>query len=298
MRFASVDVGSNAVRLMLCHVFESDGEPVLKKNELIRIPIRLGEDAFLQGRISGEKAHKLIQTMKAFKLLINVFDAIDYRACATSAMREASNGEEIIERVKNEAGLDLELISGKFEAEIVYSNHVAEHLDNNVSYLYVDVGGGSTELTLFSKGKCIISKSFNIGTIRMLHNKIEKDYWQQFKEWIRENVKGYHPIIAIGSGGNINKIFKMLKKRESKPLNYENLRELNEQLQLLSYEERISQLGLNPDRADVIVPAAKIFLTIMKHASIDKIIVPQIGLSDGLIHLLYEKHKKTSVFNA
>lgn len=296
MRFASVDVGSNAVRLMLCHVFEQNNEPVLKKNELIRIPIRLGEDAFLYGKISDEKATKLVNTMKAFKLLIDVFDAIDYRACATAAMREAKNGSEIIERVKKEANLDLEIITGKFEAEIVYSNHVAEHLDNTASYLYIDVGGGSTELTLFNKGKCIVSQSFNIGTIRMLHDKVDRNYWQSFKEWIKENTRSHQPIIAIGSGGNINKINKILKKKESKPINYENLRELYDSLQMLTYEDRISQLGLNPDRADVIVPAAKIFLTIMKHAGIERIIVPQIGLSDGLIHLLYEKHKKPLEF--
>jgi exopolyphosphatase / guanosine-5'-triphosphate,3'-diphosphate pyrophosphatase len=298
MRFASIDVGSNAVRLMLCHVYEVDGEAVLKKSELIRIPIRLGEDAFLHGKITKQKADKLVDTMKAFKLLIQVFDAVDYRACATSAMREASNGTEIIERIKREANVEIEIITGKFEAEVVYANHVVEHLDNNSSYLYVDVGGGSTELTLFSRGKWVTSKSFNIGTIRLLYNKIDKEYWQSFKDWIRENTKNYQPVIAIGSGGNINKIFKMLKKKESKPLNYENLRELHDNLQMLSYEERISQLGLSPDRADVIVPAAKIFMTIMKHATIDKIIVPQIGLSDGLIHLLYEKHKNFSVFNS
>lgn len=298
MRFASIDVGSNAVRLMLCHVYEVDGEAVLKKSELIRIPIRLGEDAFLHGKITKLKADKLVATMKAFKLLIEVFDALDYRACATSAMREAANGAEIMERIKREANIDIEIITGKFEAEVVYANHVVEHLDNSNSYLYIDVGGGSTELTLFSKGKWITSKSFNIGTIRLLYNKVDKEYWQSFKDWIRENTKNYQPVIAIGSGGNINKIFKMLKKKEAKPINYENLRELHDHLQMLTYEERISQLGLSPDRADVIVPAAKIFMTIMKHATIDKIIVPQIGLTDGLIHLLYEKHKNLSVFNS
>jgi exopolyphosphatase/guanosine-5'-triphosphate,3'-diphosphate pyrophosphatase len=292
MRFASVDVGSNAVRLLLCNVFEQEGEAVFKKNELVRIPLRLGEDAFVNKKISEEKAEKLVQTMRAFKLLIDVFGAIDYRACATSAMREASNGQQLINRIRKEAGMKLEIIDGKFEAEVIYSNHVAEHLEKDGSYLYIDVGGGSTEITLFSKGKTIASRSFDVGTIRCLQQQVSKEYWNFFKEWIRETTSAYRPMTAIGSGGNINKIFKMVRKKENKPLNYDSLKELYETLQTYSYTERITELGLNPDRADVIVPAAKIFLAVMKNADIEKIIVPQIGLSDGLVHLLYENYNR------
>ncbi|MBK9480176.1 MAG: ethanolamine ammonia-lyase reactivating factor EutA [Bacteroidetes bacterium] len=290
MKFASIDIGSNAVRLLLCSVIEDGNEVLFKKNELVRIPLRLGEDAFITKKISEDKIVQLVKTMHAFRLLIEVFGALDYRACATSAMREATNGSEIIERVKNEAGITIEIIHGKTEAEIIYSNHIAEHLDLNSSYLYIDVGGGSTELTLFSKGKIEFSQSFNIGTIRLLHDKVSKEHWSDFKETVRNITKNYRPLKAIGSGGNINKLYKTLKKKEGKSLQYDKIKEYSEYLSTFSLDERIVKLGLNPDRADVILPASKIFLSVMKNAGIDEIIVPQIGLSDGIIHLLYEKH--------
>ncbi len=290
MKFASIDIGSNAVRLLLCSVIEDGNEVLFKKNELVRIPLRLGEDAFITKKISEDKIVQLVKTMHAFRLLIEVFGALDYRACATSAMREATNGSEIIERVKNEAGISIEIIHGKTEAEIIYSNHIAEHLDLNSSYLYIDVGGGSTELTLFSKGRIEFSQSFNIGTIRLLHDKVSKEHWSDFKETVRNITKNYRPLKAIGSGGNINKLYKTLKKKEGKSLQYDKIKEYSEYLSTFSLDERIVKLGLNPDRADVILPAAKIFLSVMKNAGIDEIIVPQIGLSDGIIHLLYEKH--------
>ncbi len=290
MRFASIDIGSNAVRLLLCNVYESDDEPVFKKAELVRMPIRLGEDVFRTGRISEEKKLKLAKCMKAFKLLMDVFGAIDYRACATAAMREASNSAEVIRYVKQESGISIEVIDGKTEAHIIYSNHIAEHLSMDESYLYIDVGGGSTELTLFSKGRTIAAQSFNVGTIRLLHNQVEKDVWNYFKDWIKYNCKDYHPLTAIGSGGNINKINRMVDRKEKKSLSYQKILETYYLLKEFTIEERITKLGLNPDRADVIVPAAKIFLTVLEEADIDKIVVPQIGLSDGIIHLLYEKH--------
>lgn len=291
MRFASIDIGSNAVRLFLCHVIEDNSEPLFKKSELIRMPIRLGEDAFLYKKITEDKISKLVDVMKGFKYLIKVFEAVDYKACATSAMREAINNKEIVERIKKEARLNVEIIDGKTEAEIIYSNHIAEHLEHDQSYLYIDVGGGSTELTLFSDNKIVFSQSFNIGTIRLLHDRIDKEYWNFFKNKIKEISKGIHPITAIGSGGNINKIFKMIKKKEAKPLYYSRLKEFYDYLSSFSVTERITELGLSPDRADVIVPAGKIFLTVMKAAQIEKVVVPQIGLSDGIIHLLYEKYK-------
>lgn len=280
------------MRLLFCNVIADEKGPVaFKKAELIRIPIRLGEDSFIKGKISTKKEEKLITAMKAFRHLIDVYDAVDYRACATSAMRDAENRWDIIDRIRKEANLKVEIIDGKTEADIIYSNNIAEHLDKESSYLYIDVGGGSTEITLFSKTKIVASQSFNIGTIRMLHNQIEKEYWSYFKKWVKEVSEGYKPLVAIGSGGNINKVFKMLRKKENKPVTIGKLRSMFELMESYTYEERIKILGLNPDRADVIMPATRIFLSVMKNAGIEKIFVPQIGLSDGIVHLLYEKHK-------
>lgn len=292
MKFAAIDIGSNAVRLLFCNVYEEKGKTLFKKAELIRVPIRLGEDSFLNKKISKEKADKLVTAMKAFKNLIEVYDAVDYRACATSAMRDADNRYEIVERVKKEAGINIEVIDGKTEADIIYSNHIEEHLDKSNNYLYIDIGGGSTEITLFSKNKAMVSQSFNIGTIRMLHNQIDKEYWSYFKNWVNEITAGYKPLIAIGSGGNINKLFKMSGRKPNKPLPTSKLKGMYEVLESYTYEERIKILGLNPDRADVIIPASKILLTVLKKADIEKLLVPQIGLSDGIVHLLYEKHKE------
>ena len=292
MRFAAIDIGSNAVRLLLCNVYDQDGEPVFKKAELVRMPIRLGEDAFRFKRITEEKKEKLAKTMKAFKLLIDVFGAVDFRACATAAMREADNGPEVIRYIKQQSGIEIEIIDGKTEAQIIYSNHIEEHLDHDQSYLYIDVGGGSTELTLFARNKVVASQSFNIGTIRLLHDQVSKESWSYFKDWVKEKTIPYYPLTAIGSGGNINKLFKMADKKENKPLTLAKIQEVYSFLKEFSVEDRITRLGLNPDRADVIVPATKIFLTVMKTAVIDKILVPQIGLSDGIIHLLYEKNKR------
>jgi exopolyphosphatase/guanosine-5'-triphosphate,3'-diphosphate pyrophosphatase len=290
LKFAAIDIGSNAVRLLFCNVYDDNGIVAFKKAELIRVPIRLGEDSFLKGNISREKTEKLITAMKAFKNLISVYDAVDYRACATSAMRDAENRWDVIERVRKESGIKIEIIDGKTEADIIFSNHIEEHLDKSNNYLYIDIGGGSTEITLFSKNKAIVSQSFNIGTIRMLHDKIDKEYWNYFKNWVQEITKGYKPLIAIGSGGNINKLFKMSGRKLNKPLPTSKLKNLYELLESYTYDERVKILGLNPDRADVIITASKIVLTVLKKAEIEKIIVPQIGLSDGIVHQLYEKY--------
>lgn len=294
MKFAAIDIGSNAVRLLFCNVYEEKGKTLFKKAELIRIPIRLGEDSFLNKKISEEKICKLVTAMKAFKHLIDVYDAIDYRACATSAMRDAENRYDVVERVKKEAGIKIEIIDGKTEADIIFSNHIEEHLDKNNNYLYIDIGGGSTEITLFSKNKAVVSQSFNIGTIRMLHDQIDKEYWSYFKNWIAEITKGYKPLIAIGSGGNINKLFKISGRKPNKLLPTYKLKGIYEVLDSYTYEERVKVLGLNPDRADVIIPASKILLTVLKKAEIEKLLAPQIGLSDGIVHLLYEKHLEKS----
>ena len=292
MHFASIDIGSNAVRLLLSDVFESKGTVVFKKAELVRVPLRLGEDAFLTGKISNAKIRKLISSMKAFRNLIDAFDVVSYRACATSSMRDAKNSSEIIKQIWREAKIKVELIDGKSVAGIIYSNHVEEHLNKKNSYLYIDVGGGSTELTLFSKGKCLTSQSFNIGTIRLLHKKVNKEYWDFFRAWIKLETKNIKPLIAIGSGGNINKLYKMSDKNGNKAVSYKKLKTLSEKIESYSYEDRIKFLGLHVDRADVIVPASKIVLAVMKTAEIDEMIVPQIGLADGLIHELYEAYSK------
>lgn len=292
MKFAAIDIGSNAVRLLFCNVYDDNGKISFKKAELIRVPIRLGEDSFLRGKISSKKVEKLVTAMKAFKNLIDVYDAVDYRACATSAMRDAENRYDIVERVRKEAGIKIEIVDGKTEADIIFSNHIEEHLDKSNNYLYIDIGGGSTEITLFSKNKAVVSQSFNVGTIRMLHNQIDKEYWSYFKTWVQEITQGYKPLIAIGSGGNINKLFKMTGRKPNKPIPTVKLKNLYEVLESYTYEERIQVFGLNPDRADVIIPASKILLSILKKADIEKIIIPQIGLSDGIVHQLYEKHKE------
>jgi exopolyphosphatase / guanosine-5'-triphosphate,3'-diphosphate pyrophosphatase len=291
LRFAAIDIGSNAVRLLFCNVFDDNGTVTLKKAELIRVPIRLGEDSFITGKISREKIEKLVDAMKAFKNLIKVNEVIDYRACATSAMRDASNGKEVVELIRKETGIQIELIDGKTEADILYCNPGLQQLEKDKSYLYIDIGGGSTELTLFSKGKMIASQSFNIGTIRMLHDKIDKAYWTGFKQWIEETTKGYAPLFAIGSGGNINKLFKMSGKKLNKMISTEKLKSLYTLLESYTYEERVKVLGLNTDRADVIIPASKILLTVLKKAGIENTIVPQTGLADGIILQLYKSKK-------
>ena len=290
MKFAAIDIGSNAARLLLGNVYESKNGPIFKKADLVRIPLRLGEDAFIHKRISNEKVDKLILAMKAFRHVMDFHEIIDYKACATSAMREAINGVDVAEHVLGESGIAIEIITGKTEAQIIYSNHIAEHMSSDSDYLYIDVGGGSTELTLFSKGNFVASRSFNVGTIRFLNDLVSKELWTEFKEWIKKTTKDYHPLTAIGSGGNINKIFKMSRKKQNRPLSYKKLTEMHDFLNSFTLQERVEVLGLNPDRADVIVPAGKIFLAVMKNANINKIYVPQIGMADGLIHLLYENH--------
>jgi exopolyphosphatase/guanosine-5'-triphosphate,3'-diphosphate pyrophosphatase len=290
MVFAAIDIGSNAIRLLFCRVYTVNGKPHFNKEELIRMPVRLGEDVFLNGRISDEKANKLITALKGFHELILAYGVEASRAVATSAMRDAANGQEIIARIKAEAKVDVEIIDGKNEASLVFSNHIEELINPKHAYLYIDVGGGSTELTLYFDNKVIAAKSFNIGTVRMLLDKVDKSEWDEKKAWLKKNTFGIHPLFAIGSGGNINKIFKMSGKKETKHLSYDRLKGIYEMLCSYTYQERIERLELKPDRADVIVPAAKIFLSVMKNADIEKIFVPQIGLSDGLVHEMYERH--------
>jgi len=288
LKFAAIDIGSNAVRLLFCNVYESKDGPIFKKAELIRVPIRLGEDAFLTGKISEKKIDHLVKSMVAFRNLIEVNEVISYRACATSAMREAANSKEILEKVQAASGIAIDLIDGATEADIIYSNHIAEHLNVMNSYLYIDIGGGSTEITLFNQNRVVGSRSFNIGTIRLLHEKVTKEQWNEFKDWVKVNTANYKPLVAIGSGGNINKLFAMSSKKPNKSITYAKLKSIYETLNGTTYEERVRDMGLKPDRADVILPASRILLTTMKIAEINRMFVPQIGLSDGIVHLLYE----------
>ncbi len=280
------------MRLLFSNIMEDAEEQYLKKAELLRVPLRLGADAFTNKRISQENIEKLVNTMKAFRHLIDVFNVIDYRACATSAMREAANGPAIVKRIADEAGIKIKIVDGKKEAEIIYSTHIAEHMDRRKTYLYTDVGGGSTELTFFSGGKIVNSYSFNIGTIRILNDQVKEKDWKAMRHWIKENTGQFSDISGIGSGGNINKIFKMSRKREGAPLSYKELWEMHDNLSQYSSTEKINELGMRPDRADVIVPAATIFLKIMKWSGMKNIYVPQIGLADGIVHLLFQQYKK------
>ena len=290
MKFGAIDIGSNAVRLLITNVFETETGPVFKKSSLVRVPIRLGEDVFMNGFISEEKQRKMVQTMGAFKLLLDVHGVVSYRACATSAMRNPTNGEELVEEISEKSEIDIEIIQGKKEADIIFSNHFEEHLFGDRSYLYIDVGGGSTELTIFSNNKPVASRSFRIGTIRLLNNKVEAEYWEKLLKWVEENTKGLGKLDGIGSGGNINKLYKMAEVTGGEPLRYKQLKELHVMLREMSYEDRVIKLGLNADRADVIVPACEIFRAIMKRAKIKDMIVPQFGLSDGITRLLYEDY--------
>jgi exopolyphosphatase / guanosine-5'-triphosphate,3'-diphosphate pyrophosphatase len=292
MKLASIDIGSNAVRLLLVNVYEGKNGPSFKKADLVRVPLRLGDDAFRAKKISREKIDKLLLVMKSFRALIDFYEVDGLRAAATSAMRDATNGTEITALIKKETGIAIEIIDGKTEAQIIFANHIAEELDQDHDYIYIDVGGGSTELTLFSKSQVVTSRSFNIGTIRMLNDLVSKELWTSFKDWIKETTRDHkRPLMAIGSGGNINKLFKMSRFKHGQPLSLDKLKELHEMLEGYTLDERMRTLGLNPDRADVIVPAARIYRTAMKAAQTDEILVPQIGMADGLIHLLYEDLK-------
>ena len=290
MRYAAIDIGSNAVRLLIADTNKKNEKTSFKKNSLIRVPLRLGDDAFLNQHISDKKANELVKTMIAFKNLIDVYKVNDYMACATSAMREAANGQEIVKRVKDEAGIDLEIVHGEREANIIYASHIEDDMDTTKDYLYVDVGGGSTELSFFSAGKLLASQSFNIGTIRMLDNQDKEETWNELKEFILQNVRKHKNVSGIGTGGNINKLFKLSDEKEGSPLTLTKLRALYNHLNSYSLKDRIGVLGLNPDRADVIIPACEIYLTVMKWADIKNIYVPSVGMVDGIIQTLIEKN--------
>lgn len=291
MKFAAIDIGSNAVRLLVMNVFhKAGGEPMFKKESLIRIPLRLGEEAFVDGFISDRKADKLSKTMGSFKSLMEVSDITKFKACATAALREASNGVDVIKKVFDETGVQIEIVDGSKEAQIIYGNHIAETLTSDKAYLYIDVGGGSAELSLMAEGQIKFSRSFPIGTLKVLNNQVEDSTWDALAEYVKQFDAQGKKIEAIGTGGNINKLYKLYGNTEKSCIYFHQLQEAYDHLTSYTYAERVTVLGLKPDRADVIIPACEIFTFIMEHTGITKVLVPKIGLSDGLVHQLYEQH--------
>ena len=292
MKFAAIDVGSNAVRLLFSRVYEGEGVPFFKKELLVRMPLRLGDDAFSRKRISDPKAERLMETMLGFAHLIRGYRPVASRAAATSAMRTVENGPEIVQAIEERTGIRLEILDGSDEAKMILANNLEERLNLKKSYLYVDVGGGSTELSIFAKGKVRSSASFDIGTVRLLRDLVPKKRWDEMKRWIADHAKKHKVTAAIGSGGNINKIFRLAHRKEKEVLAYQNIKKISNTLQKYTYEERIRKFNLKSDRADVILPASRIYLSVMKWAGTKRMHVPQVGLADGLVHVLYEEQKR------
>jgi exopolyphosphatase/guanosine-5'-triphosphate,3'-diphosphate pyrophosphatase len=293
MKFAAIDIGSNAVRLIFVNVYKTPNGVQFVKDAMYRVALRLGEEAFKYGEFSEQKVKDILSTMKAYKHLIAVHQPVQVMACATSAMRDAKNAREIVEKVSKKTGIKIEVISGDKEAEFVLSNHV-ESLDlkHHNNYLYIDVGGGSTELVLLSKGKTIAKQSFNIGTLRMSMGNVKKTEWKAMQTWLTSISLKYKQIQGIGVGGNINTIQKHFSKSKSILVHKQDIQNTLDKLEHLSIEQRIIDYGLRPDRADVIVPAAKIFDFVMQHVNINTLMVPKVGLGDGMIHFMYENYKK------
>jgi exopolyphosphatase/guanosine-5'-triphosphate,3'-diphosphate pyrophosphatase len=290
-KYGAIDIGSNAIRLLISNVIVAeDKDTQFKKSSLVRVPIRLGADAFVgEGIIGKDNIKRMVDAMEAFKLLMKVNKVERYKACATSAMREAANGKQVVEEIFSKTGMQIDIIGGKEEAAIISSTDLSQLIEGDNAYLYVDVGGGSTEFTIFSKGRIITSKSFKMGTVRLLNNKklVNKEIFSDVEKWIKKNTKDLKHISLIGSGGNINKLFKMSGRTEGKPLSFIYLNAQYQFLKQMTFDERISELSLNPDRADVIIPATKIYLSAMKWSGARKIYVPKIGLSDGIIKSLH-----------
>ena len=290
-KLAAIDIGSNAIRILISNVVQVEGEhPVFMKSEMIRVPIRLGEDSFTVGEISPKNIKRVVKAMKAFKLIMKINGVKNYMACATSALRESNNADELIAKVKKKAGIKIELIDGKKEAEIISYTTILANQGHNSNYLYVDVGGGSTEFSVLKNGKRIVSKSFKAGTVRMINYMVNDKVWLEIEKWIKMNTKGIEKIQLLGSGGNINKVFKLSNIKDGNPLTYFNLNFFYQDLKKLSYEERILRYNLNLDRADVILPALEIYLKALKWSGATKVFVPKIGLSDGMIKMMYKKH--------
>lgn len=291
LKFAAIDIGSNAVRLLLACVFEFVEPPMVKKMSLTRMPIRLGGDAFALRHISNEKVSELVSAMVGFRYLIDSFRPIAYQACATSAMRGAQNAPQICEQIRQACGIQVDILDGRREAQLIFENKSEAQLGGFNTYLYVDVGGGSTEITIFAKDQVVAARSFDIGTIRLLQKQVSKAGWGEMKLWLKQYTARCTDIAAIGSGGNINKIFRLAEGKTGRPLSLAKILKVRHMLKNLSFEQRIARLGLRPDRADVIVPAADIYLNVMHWAGIGHIYVPVVGLADGVVHILYQRFK-------
>ncbi len=290
-RFAAIDVGSNAMRLFFCRVLENGEGPTFIKESMIRMPLRLGHDAFTENKISDETCDKFVNTMYGFNSLMQAYEPISFKACATEAMRQASNGLDLVDRVKEETGISLNIITGKEEANIIISTHIDRYLQTDQHCLYVDVGGGSTELTLIKNKETLFSKSFSIGSVRLLEKQVSADDWSTMKEWIVDKTSTITNIQSIGSGGNINKILTLLEKSKGKSVSFKEIKSIIKKIKPFSIHDRIVKLGLRPDRADVIVHAGKIYSKCMKWSGANNMIVPQVGLADGMISQLYDDFK-------
>lgn len=296
MRLAAIDIGSNAARLLISDVTINNGKAEFNKINLVRVPLRLGFDVFDRKEISTERVDMILHTIKAYKHLLDAYGVRHIKAAATSAMRDAINAREIIDRVRDETGISIEVISGGSEASLIYENHIAENMDKDHAYLYIDVGGGSTELTFFAGNKLVFSASFNIGTIRLLKGQVTEGQWDNMKDYIKKETRDYpNNIIAIGSGGNINKIFSLSKRKEGKSLHIDLLKDYYKEFSNFSLADRMRLYKLREDRADVIVPALLIYINVMRWANAQEIYVPKIGLADGLIQHLYDDLKKKGV---
>jgi Exopolyphosphatase len=291
-KIAAIDIGSNAVRLLISVVSKDEGGLSFKKLMLLRVPLRLGEDTYSVGKISDKRMRKLIKLMKAFRHLMAVYEVESYRACATAAMREARNAAKVVAAVKEKTEIEIEIINGSEEARTIYESHVEDRLDHNSNYLYVDVGGGSTELSVISKGKLAESASFNIGTIRMLRNKVVSGELERMNEFLQSIQVNYAPAEIIGSGGNINKLHKLANLKKGDVLDIDKLQDIYQNMKQLTVEERMTRFELNPDRADVIIPASEIFLHIADLTGIQQIYVPTFGLVDGLLHTIYKSEQQ------
>ncbi|MDG1028801.1 MAG: exopolyphosphatase [Flavobacteriaceae bacterium] len=280
------------MRVLISNVVETKEEVHFQKNALVRAPIRLGEDSFTLGEISKKNLKRMISAMKAFKLLMKVHGVSHYQAYATSALREANNSREVVEQVKKKAGIKIEIIDGRKEAEIISNSKISDFLNTQKTFLFVDVGGGSTEFTFINEGKRVCSKSFKIGTVRLINNLVDDRIWEAIRNWITKNAQPYHKITLMGSGGNINKLFKLSNIKEGKPLSVIKLNQIFLELESLSYEDRIVKFELNPDRADVIIPAARIYLKALEWSGGQRIYVPKFGLSDGMIKYMHKNKRK------
>jgi exopolyphosphatase/guanosine-5'-triphosphate,3'-diphosphate pyrophosphatase len=290
MILGAIDIGSNAARLLITEVLTTDKKTEFEKLNFVRVPLRLGLDVFEKKEISAEKTTMLLNTIRSFKYLMDAYGVVHSKAAATSAMRDARNSAAVLEAVQTETGISIEVISGDDEAAFIYENHIAENLDNENAYLYIDVGGGSTELTCFADNRLLFKKSFNIGTIRLMKNQVTEAHWDLMKDFLRKEIKGMvKHLTAIGSGGNINKVFSLSKRKDGKPLTLELLKDYYKELNSFSVTERMHLYNLKEDRADVIVPALQIYINVMRWIDAQEIFVPKIGLADGLIQALYRE---------